>query len=76
MKRLPTELNQFLIIALIFLIIFRDNINLLKNKNTYYLLCLIFIIIIFILKNEPGILLLYSILFVLIWYENNINTKQ
>jgi len=76
MKRLPTELNQFLIIALIFLIIFRDNIDLLKNKNTYYLLCLIFIISIFILKNEPGILLLYSILFVLIWYENNINTKQ
>ena len=33
MKRLPTELNQFLIIALIFLIIFRDNINLLKNKK-------------------------------------------
>jgi hypothetical protein len=72
MKRLSNELNQFLVISLIFLIIFRDNIDLLKNKNTYYLLCLIFIISLFVLKNEPGIILLYSILFILIWYEHNI----
>lgn len=71
MKRLSNELNQFLVISLIFLIIFRDNIDLLKNKNTYYLLCLIFIINLFVLKNEPGIILLYSILFILIWYEHN-----
>jgi len=72
MKRLSNELNQFLVISLIFLIIFRDNIDLLKNKNIYYLLCLIFIISLFVLKNEPGIILLYSILFILIWYEHNI----
>ena len=72
MKRLSNELNQFLVISLIFLIIFRDNIEFFKNKNIYYLLCLIFIISIFVLKNEPGIILLYSILFILIWYEHNI----
>ena len=72
MKRLSNELNQFLVISLIFLIIFRDNIDFFKNKNTYYLLSLIFIISIFVLKNEPGIILLYSILFILIWYEHNI----
>ncbi len=76
MNKISNELNQFLIISLIFLIIFRKNIDLLKHRNSYYLLCIIFVLSIFILKNEPGILLLYSTLFVLIWYEHNINIKK
>ena len=76
MNKISNELNQFLVISLIFLIIFRKNIDLLKYRNSYYLLCIIFILSIFILKNEPGILLLYSTLFILIWYEHNINIKK
>ena len=72
MNKISNELNQFILIILIFLIIFRDNIDLLKQKYIYYMMYIIFVIIIFIFKNEPGILLLYSYLFILVWYEHNI----
>jgi|MDTG01.2.fsa_nt_gb hypothetical protein len=72
MKRISNELNQLLLILLIFLIIFRDNIDFLRDKYVYYLMYIIFIISIFVLKNEPGILLLYSCLFILVWYKHNI----
>jgi hypothetical protein len=72
MNKISNELNQFILIILIFLIIFRDNIDLLKQKYIYYMMYIIFVISIFIFKNEPGILLLYSCLFILVWYEHNI----
>lgn len=72
MNKISNELNQFILIILIFLIIFRDNIDLLKQKYIYYMMYIIFVISIFIFKNEPGILLLYSYLFILVWYEHNI----
>ena len=65
MKRISNELNQLLLILLVFLIIFRDNIDFLKDKYVYYLMYIIFIISIFVLKNEPGILLLYSCLLII-----------
>ena len=72
MEKISNELNQFMLIILIFLIVFRDNIDLLKQKYIYYMMYIIFVISIFIFKNEPGILLLYSYLFILVWYEHNI----
>jgi hypothetical protein len=76
MEKISNELNQFMLIILIFLIVFRDNIDLLKQKYIYYMMCIFFVISIFIFNNEPGILLLYSYLFILVWYEHNITIKN
>jgi hypothetical protein len=76
MEKISNELNQFMLIILIFLIVFRDNIDLLKQKYIYYMMCVFFVISIFIFNNEPGILLLYSYLFILVWYEHNITIKN
>ena len=72
MEKLSIEFIQILVTILIFLIIFRDNIDFLKNKYVYYMMSIIFIINIFVLVNEPAILLLYSVLYILIWYDHNI----
>lgn len=72
MEKLSIEFIQILVTILIFLIIFRDNIDFLKNKYVYYMMSIIFIINIFVLVNEPAILLLYSALYILVWYDHNI----
>jgi hypothetical protein len=72
MEKLSIEFIQILVTILIFLIIFRDNIDFLKNKYVYYMMSIIFIINIFVLANEPAVLLLYSALYILVWYDHNI----
>ena len=62
------------ILILIFLIIFYNEI-IIENKNyskiLFYSIYIIFILNLFIFKNEPGIILLYSSLFTLLWYKYN-----
>ena len=76
MEKLSIEFIQILVTILIFLIIFRDNIDFLKNKYVYYMMSIIFIINIFVLANEPTILLLYSALYILVWYDHNIKKNN
>lgn len=71
MIKLSNELKQAVLLLLIFVIIFRENIEILKLKETYYVLYIILIINLYLLKNEPAVILLYSILFILIWYNHN-----
>jgi hypothetical protein len=71
MIKLSNELKQVVLLVLIFAIIFRENIEIFISKKTYYVLYIILIINLYLLKNEPAIILLYSILFILIWYNHN-----
>jgi hypothetical protein len=71
MIKLSNELKQAVLLVLIFVIIFRENIDILKLKEIYYVLYIILIIKLYLLKNEPAVILLYSILFILIWYNHN-----
>jgi hypothetical protein len=70
--KITGELKIFTAFILIFSIIFRDNIELFKSKIIYYIIFLIFLLNNLIIKNNPGIIILFSSLFLLIWYDHNI----
>ena len=61
-----------IVIILIFFIIFINDIDLFNSKITYYIMYIIFILNLFMLKDNPGIVLLYSTLFTILWYKHNL----
>mgnify|MGYP006100045773 CR=1 FL=1 len=74
-KSLKKEIKLFIVIILIFFIIFYSNLkpeNKYYKKIIYYVMFLLFIFNLFLLKEFPGIVLLYSALFIFVWYEYNI----
>ena len=66
------SLKLFIAIILIFSIIFVNEIELFKSKIVYYFMFLIFISNLILLNNNPGIIILYSTLFIYVWYIHNI----
>ena len=78
-KTLQNETKLSLVIILIFLIIFYNKfIYETKFYKTilYYIIFIIFILNLFLLKEFPGIVLLYSSLFIFVWYEYNFIKKK
>jgi hypothetical protein len=78
-KTLQNETKLSLVIILIFLIIFYNKfIPETKFYKTilYYIIFIIFILNLFLLKEFPGIVLLYSSLFIFVWYEYNFIKKK
>ena len=71
-----SELNIFLLVILISLIVFKENIDLFKLKILYYITFVIFVLNVILVKNNPGIIILYSCLFMLIWYDHNIKNNN
>jgi hypothetical protein len=66
------SLKLCIAIILIFSIIFVNEIDLFKSKIIYYFMFLIFISNLILLNNNPGIIILYSTLFIYVWYIHNI----
>lgn len=70
MKNLMNE--KYLILILIFLIVFYNDINIDNNnysKILFFIIYVFFILILFSFQNSPGIILLYSTFFTLLWYK-------
>ena len=71
--KLNKNLRLYIVIVLIFSIVFVNEIDLFKSKVVYYFMCLIFLMNLMLLNNNPGVILLYSALFIYVWYMHNSN---
>ena len=71
--KLNENLRLYIVIVLIFSIVFVNKIDLFKSKVVYYFMCLIFLMNLMLLNNNPGVILLYSALFIYVWYMHNSN---
>ena len=69
------ELKIVIVSILIFSIIFINDIDFFNSKITYLLMYIIFVLNFILLKNYPGIIILYSALFTLLWYKHNVEEK-
>ena len=69
------ELKIVIVSILIFSIIFINDIDFFNSKITYLLMYIIFVLNFILLKNYPGIIILYSALFTLLWYKHNLEEK-
>jgi len=74
-KSINNSVKLSIVILLIFLIIFYNDLNP-KNKTykslIYCFLFTLFIISLVVLKKFPEILILYSSFFIFMWYEYNL----
>ena len=69
---LSNNIRLLIALLLIFTIIFRNKIDFLENKKVYYIFFIIFCMNIFFLHKNPGIILLFSILFLFMWFDQYI----
>jgi energy-coupling factor transporter transmembrane protein EcfT len=78
-KSLQNETKLFIVILLIFLIIFHSTLN---PENKFYkallysIFFILFVVKLFLLKQYPEIVILYSSLFILIWYQYNLKKNN
>ena len=73
---ITNELKIVIVSILIFSIIFINDIDFFNSKITYLLMYIIFVLNLILLKNYPGIVILYSSLFTLLWYKHNLEEKK
>jgi RsiW-degrading membrane proteinase PrsW (M82 family) len=78
-KSINNSVKLSIVILLIFLIIFYNDLTP-KNKTyknlIYCFLFTLFIISLVVLKKFPEILILYSTFFIFMWYEYNLNKNN
>lgn len=78
-KSLQNETKLSIVILLIFLIIFHSTLN---PENKFYksllysIFFILFVVNLFLLKEFPEIVILYSSLFILIWYQYNLKKNN
>lgn len=73
---ITNELKIVIVSILIFSIIFINDIDFFNSKITYLLMYIIFVLNLILLKKYPGIVILYSSLFTLLWYKHNFEEKK
>lgn len=72
------NVNTYIAVLLIFLIIFTEKIEILHNKYVYYIISIIFILILTLisfnnLDINKGIIMLLSVLYIMIWNIHNLD---